>query len=950
MLKCSICKINYAVVFVTRIINGVQTQEGLCLSCAKKQGIQPLDTLIDQMGMTDEDVEALTNQMGSIFGEIGQGDGADGGDGDGDADGDADGEAAIDGDRQGQGGRSPALPGRSGANAGGGGGGGGGNPAFRPGGAGKSGGRMDLSALLNAAFRGGDGHAGDRGGERGMPPGQLFALTQAPQRGGGSGDDKSGGKADSKTKTQEKKQPRKKKYLDVYGANLTDLAAEGGIDRVIGRQQEIDRVIQILNRRMKNNPILIGEPGVGKTAIAEGLAVRICSKAVPAKLYNYEVYRIDMTTVIAGTQFRGQFESRLKGIIEEAKSFSNIILVIDEIHNLMGAGDADGAMNAANILKPALARGEIQVVGATTLKEYRKHIERDQALERRFQPVLVDEPSVEDTIEILKGIRDYYESYHKVTLPDEVLEAAAKMSERYISDRFLPDKAIDVIDEAGSRCNLRNNGLVELEALKAELKAVQEEKDYAISVDSIEDYQKAADLKVRECKLLDRIKVVESLYLGLEVTLDDVAQVIEAWTKIPVKKLTQLDTERLMSLEERIHRRIVGQHEAVEAVCRSIRRSRSGFRKVRKPASFIFVGPTGVGKTELVKALAQELFDSEEALIRLDMSEYMEKHTVSKLIGSPPGYIGYDDAGQLTEKVRRKPYSIILLDEIEKAHPEVFNILLQILDDGRLTDSQGRVVNFENTVLIMTSNAGTSFKSASIGFGGSSYANMENRVNAVLKEIFKPEFINRVDSVAVFKELQPGELADIIRLMLDEVVAEAAEMGVALTYDAAALPEWFLSREYQKNMGARPFRREIQKKIEDVLSEMYIKGDMRSGDALHVAVAGGELTFAAASGSDALRAIGAGSAGEAGGRKARGEGGRKDGGGSGGGGQGGGRPGPGAAPPDGGPQESASVALLPPADLAVTKKSPDGGRPVKLGFGFWGLGFVYWGWGIGVRD
>jgi ATP-dependent Clp protease ATP-binding subunit ClpE len=922
MLKCSICKINYAVVFVTRIINGVQTQEGLCLSCAKKQGIQPLDSLIDQMGMTDEDVEALTNQMGSIFGEIGPGGD---GEGDGSGDGDADGDGEIGGE---QAGRGPALPGRSGANAGG-----GGNPALRPGGAGKSGGRMELSALLNAAFRGGDGHAGERGGERSGPQGHIFAaLTQAPQRGGG--DDKSGGKADSKTKTQEKKQPRKKKYLDVYGANLTDLAAEGGIDRVIGRQQEIDRVIQILNRRMKNNPILIGEPGVGKTAIAEGLAVRICSKAVPAKLYNYEVYRIDMTTVIAGTQFRGQFESRLKGIIEEAKSFSNIILVIDEIHNLMGAGDADGAMNAANILKPALARGEIQVVGATTLKEYRKHIERDQALERRFQPVLVDEPSVEDTIEILKGIRDYYESYHKVTLPDEVLEAAAKMSERYITDRFLPDKAIDVIDEAGSRCNLRNNGLVELEALKAELKSVQEEKDYAISVDSIEDYQKAADLKVRECKLLDRIKVVESLYLGLEVTLDDVAQVIEAWTKIPVKRLTQADTERLLSLEERIHRRIVGQHEAVEAVCRSIRRSRSGFRKVKKPASFIFVGPTGVGKTELVKALAQELFDSEEALIRLDMSEYMEKHTVSKLIGSPPGYIGYDDAGQLTEKVRRKPYSIILLDEIEKAHPEVFNILLQILDDGRLTDSQGRVVNFENTVLIMTSNAGTSFKSASIGFGGSSYANMENRVNAVLKDIFKPEFINRVDSVAVFKELQPGELADIIRLMLDEVVAEAAEMGVALAYDAAALPEYFLSLEYQKNMGARPFRREIQKRIEDALSEMYIKGDLRPGDALRAAVAGGEIVFVAAGGPpdapDAPReAAGAVDGGEKGGRKARGEEGRGRNGGGGDGRNGGGDGnggGPGGAEPIGGPQSGDSIALLPAPDLAITKKSPEGGR------------------------
>ncbi|MDR1438752.1 MAG: ATP-dependent Clp protease ATP-binding subunit, partial [Clostridiales bacterium] len=628
--------------------------------------------------------------------------------------------------------------------------------------------------------------------------------------------------------------------------------------------------------------------------------------------------------------FRGQFESRLKGIIEEAKSFSNIILVIDEIHNLMGAGEADGAMNAANILKPALARGEIQVIGATTLKEYRKHIERDQALERRFQPVLVEEPSIEETIEILKGIRDYYEGYHKVTLSDEVLEAAARMSERYITDRYLPDKAIDVIDEAGSRCNLRNSGLVELAALKEELKSVQEEKDYAISVDSTEDYKKAADLKVRECKLLDRIKVVESLYLGLEVTLDDVAQVIEAWTKIPVMKLTQLDTERLMSLEERIHRRIIGQHEAVEAVCRSIRRSRSGFRKVKKPASFIFVGPTGVGKTELVKALAQELFDSEEALIRLDMSEYMEKHTVSKLIGSPPGYIGYDDAGQLTEKVRRKPYSIILLDEIEKAHSEVFNILLQILDDGRLTDSQGRVVNFENTVLIMTSNAGTSYKSASIGFGGASYASIEGRANTVLKEIFKPEFINRVDSVAVFKELQPAELADIIRLMLDEVVAEARERDIALTYDAELLPEFFLSRDYQKNMGARPFRREIQRKIEDVLSEMFIKGEIREGGALHATVLDGAVAFEPVGRAGAQKAIAAGAAraGKAGGAgmaQSEGGGGKGGQGGEKDGGPGDGRGGASDGDGNGGRRVGGPAALM-PVDSPATQKSPGGKR------------------------
>ena len=768
MLKCTVCKKNYAVVFVTKFINGKQTQEGLCLSCAKKQGIQPLDTLIGQMGMTDEDVDALTSQMGSILNNMN----------------DLKGSTESDSDSE-----DLELFNRS-------------------------------LESLNAI----------------QPKSAIEPLVRGES-------DPQNNKSDTKTKTQEKK-IRKKKFLDVYGANLTQLAKEGKIDRVIGRNQEIDRVIQILNRRMKNNPILIGEPGVGKTAIAEGLAVRIMKKNVPAKLFHYEVYRLDMTTVIAGTQFRGQFESRMKSIIEETKSLGNIILVIDEIHNLMGAGEADGAMNAANILKPALARGEIQVIGATTLKEYRKHIEKDQALERRFQPVLVEEPSVEDTIDILKGIRDYYEEYHRVTLSDEILEAAAKLSERYISDRFLPDKAIDVIDEAASRTNLRNSGLVELEALKAELSAVQEEKDYAVSVDSIEDYQKAADLKVHECKLLERIEEIEKQCIGLEVTLEDVAQVIEAWTKIPVQKLTQFETERLITLEDRIHKRVIGQNDAVDVVCRSIRRSRSGFRKVKKPASFVFVGPTGVGKTELVKALAIELFESEEALIRLDMSEYMEKHAVSKLIGSPPGYVGYDDAGQLTEKVRRKPYSIILLDEIEKAHPDVFNILLQILDDGRLTDSQGRVIHFENTVIIMTSNAGTSFKSAGIGFGGNESVKikMEQRVNSVLKEIFRPEFINRIDSVAVFKELERDELIQIVSLMLHEVAEEALNNNITVVFDEA-LPEYFLSNGYNKSFGARPFRREIQKKIEDSLSDMFIRGDIKGGDTVRIAENDGEISM-----------------------------------------------------------------------------------------------------------
>jgi ATP-dependent Clp protease ATP-binding subunit ClpE len=814
MQKCSICKENYAVVFVTRIIEGRQMQQGLCLSCAKKQGIAPLDELIGNMGMSEEDVENLTKQMGVFLDNMDDVGGGNENDGDNDGDNDSDNNNDS----------AKSLPDKD-------------HNGYPTGGRPRSSGLSDIfnRLLSKDGFDFGQGSSPEAGvSDRRKGGGFLPAGGRTPYDQSGDIDEK-GQKGSVKSRTQEKKNTRKKKYLDAFGANLTEQARDGRIDRVIGRQKEVDRVIQILNRRTKNNPVLIGEPGVGKTAIAEGLAVRIVKKNVPAKLFNYEIYRIDMTGVIAGTQFRGQFESRMKGIIEEAKSFENIILVIDEIHNLMGAGEADGAMNAANILKPALAKGDIQVIGATTLKEYRKYIEKDAALERRFQPVIVDEPSIEDSIEIVKGIKDYYEDYHKVSISDEIVEMAVRMSERYITDRFLPDKAIDVIDEAGSRSNLKNTGLVELETLKEELRKVQEEKNYAVSADSIEEYQKAADLKVHECRLLDRIKQVEDVCIGIDVTPDDVAFVIESWTKIPLQRLTQMETERLLVLEDRIHERVIGQDEAVSAVCKSIRRSRSGFKKQRKPASFIFVGPTGVGKTELVKALAVELFDNEEALIRLDMSEYMEKHTVSKLIGSPPGYIGYDEAGQLTEKVRRKPYSIVLLDEIEKAHPDVFNMLLQILDDGRLTDSQGRVVSFENTVIIMTSNAGTSLKSANIGFGGDSYDNISNRVKSVLKETFRPEFINRVDSIVVFKELNDEELSDIIRLMLKEVGAEAEHNGISVSFDDVVV-DFSLARDQNKKMGARPFRREIQSLIEDELSEMFLKKRIKSGDELVVSV------------------------------------------------------------------------------------------------------------------
>ncbi|QXM06290.1 ATP-dependent Clp protease ATP-binding subunit [Crassaminicella indica] len=757
MKMCSICKKNIAIVFTSQIENGKNEIKGLCIECAKKMGIPVVDQLMQQAGMSQEDIENLAEQMKDMFQDM-------------------------------------DMEGLEDDNF--------------------------FANLTEGAFpfmKEVDNEEDEV--EKEVPSARV--------------------KEDIKNDGKNKKSRKKKKFLEKYGINLTEKAKNNEVDKIIGRNREIDRVVQILNRRTKNNPILIGEPGVGKTAIAEGLAVRIVNRQVPAKLFKHEVYLLDLTAVVAGTQFRGQFEGRMKSIIKEATECGNVILVIDEVHNIMGAGEVHGGvMNAANILKPALARGDIQVIGATTLEEYRKHIEKDAALERRFQPILVEEPTIDETIEILEGIKEYYEDYHKIKISKEAIEAAVNLSEKYITDRFLPDKAIDVIDEAGSRANLNNQGLIEIESLKEELHKIKEEKEKA-AVNN--DFEKAAKCKMEEFKVEEKINKIKERCQS-EITIEDIASVIEAWTKIPVQRITEEEAKKLLNLEDRLHRRVIGQHEAVSSLAKAIRRNRSGFRKKKKPASFIFVGPTGVGKTELVKTLAFELFGSEEAMIRIDMSEYMEKHTVSKLIGAPPGYVGYDQGGQLTEKVRRKPYSVILLDEIEKAHADVFNMLLQILEDGRLTDSQGRTVFFENTVIVMTSNAGTNFKSNNIGFAKSEYSALETRVKDALKEIFRPEFLNRVDETIIFTHLSKDELRKIIELMLQEVMEEAKEKNISIKI-SDEVKDFILEKGYDKKYGARPLRRTIQKYIEDEIAEKYLLGEIKENANIKIDLEDGEIVI-----------------------------------------------------------------------------------------------------------
>ncbi len=740
---CSRCKKNLAVIFITKVEGENTTSEGICLKCARELGIKPVDDFMKKMGISDEELDAMTGEMMGMLGELG-------------------------------GDELPGLVDESDTD--------------------DSDGKTATFPFLNKLF-GAVPHQSE-------PSPQSSAPNSSEPRKG-------------------EKKPPKYKFLDNFCISLTDRAKGGKLDRIVGRDVEIERVIQILNRRQKNNPCLIGEPGVGKTAIAEGLAIKVSEGSVPAKLCDKEIYLLDLTALVAGTQFRGQFESRMKGLIDDIKKKGNVILVIDEVHNLVGAGDAEGSMNAANILKPALSRGEIQVIGATTFTEYRKHIEKDSALERRFQTVIVNEPSIEETVEIIRGISHYYETFHGVRITDKIARLAVTLSERYITDRFLPDKAIDLIDEACSDLNLKSKAITELALVEKKLREIEAERETLLSDTSEEGFQRLALLKSEECKMNERRDELSREPVP-ELSEEHLARVIELWTKIPASAICETEFKRLSELESRLKRRIIGQDEAVSAVAAAIKRNRVGISPKRKPVSFLFTGSTGVGKTELVKCLASDLFNSPESLIRLDMSEFMEKHAVSKLIGAPPGYVGYDEAGQLTEKIRRKPYSVVLFDEIEKAHPDVLNILLQILDDGRITDAQGREVNFENAVIVMTSNAGSQFKGGTAGFNHSTTEYNKEKTMKALSDFLRPEFINRIDEIVAFNALSKENFKEIAKIMLSDLTASLRDKQITFTFGDELL-DYLTDKSFSEKYGARNLRRTIQKELEDEIANLIIE-------------------------------------------------------------------------------------------------------------------------------
>jgi ATPases with chaperone activity, ATP-binding subunit len=783
-MVCSRCKKNTAVIFInTTDAQGNQSQTGYCYNCAKELGLNPLQSM-DSSKLSDEEIKNLSNQLNKAFKDV--------------------------------------IEKMS-------------NQEITP----------EVLEEMQEQLNNSDDDNSDETSNKSFGMGFALPFNSLESFFQNNNSNESEEESSSSDKTQKtkinNKQNKKRKALNTYGTNLTEKARNHQIDKVIGREKEIERMIQILNRRTKNNPCLIGEPGVGKTALAQGLALRIANGDIPAKLMNKEVYLLDMTATIAGTQFRGQFEARMKQIIDECKSEKNIILVIDEIHNIVGAGDAEHSMNAANILKPSLADGTIQLIGTTTLNEYRKYIEKDSALERRFQPIIVEEPTASDTIDILKGIKSYYETYHKVTIPDHVITNLVKMSERYIHDRFFPDKAIDILDEACSKINLNNKDLYNLELLKNKFNEVLAEKEEAAEADSTEDYKKAAELKMKECQLKDEITKLEAKLKPQILTDEDIAKVIESWTKIPVQKITEEETEKLLTLESNLHKHVIGQDEAVEAVSRAIRRNRAGLKSVKRPPSFIFVGPTGVGKTELAKSLALEIFGKSDAIIRIDMSEYMESNSTTKLIGSPPGYVGYDDAGQLTEKVKRHPYSIILFDEIEKAHHDVFNLLLQVLDDGRLTDSKGNTISFENTIIIMTSNVGSTSNVNSIGFGSSTELK-KNKILESMKEVFRPEFLNRIDEIICFNALTENELNQIITLMINDTQKILNDRNIKITISESG-KKYLIEKGTDIKYGARPLRRAVQRYLEDELSDMILKKELLDGQTVDIDCKNDKLTF-----------------------------------------------------------------------------------------------------------